>query len=486
MEENSKTKSGISRFKRIIAGILALLTAASTVLYTQTSIVLNSEALNERTQLLAAAQLLQTNEYAEMSRLGRISAYMKYYLSLAKSYEEYELGASIAIAQGNFEDAEACTAKAIETSPEDKNIRAELYYRMAYLQILMEDESSAMGWLNKGLEAKPKAEAYLVRAQIAAANGEGESAMADLRRYELIYGRNAKTAVYSAGICEAAGEYALAEEYYNLALEGADADKSCYLNRAHCRMEQGNFDGAEEDGKEYLRYYGEEKAHVSEMLGMGYMSAGVHEKATEQFVQAVEATAEPDATLLYYTALCAFIDEDYSLTRQYGEAAAEKAAAGSAPGRLQLQLDANGTIQVTSQGAALADLYRITAIAMMYTAEYKKAITYFDECMRAPDGVDTAGNLSYLRAVCEMAVGDYDKAIADLDAAITKGADKIGCIYSKGVCLKETGNTNQAEIYLNEVVLTSDDAELKNKAAELLRDMKTPEETEQNKGENKK
>ena len=102
MEENSKTKSGISRFKRIIAGILALLTAASTVLYTQTSIVLNSEALNERTQLLAAAQLLQTNEYAEMSRLGRISAYMKYYLSLAKSYEEYELGASMAVAQGKL------------------------------------------------------------------------------------------------------------------------------------------------------------------------------------------------------------------------------------------------------------------------------------------------------------------------------------------------------------------------------------------------
>lgn len=475
MESGEKRKLG-TVLKRILAGLLAVITGLTAILYVETSV--RDPAVKDRLRLLASAQLLQSDEYVNMSRGDRMTQYMKYFLTFAKGYEDYETGASIAIAQGHYEDAIPCLEKALEVLPAGKAPEP-VYYRLAYLCILAEKKEDALGWLNKALAGLPGAEGYLLRAQLRADGGDSEEAMADIRRYEAVNGADPESAIYPAAISEKAGQYEIAEAYYDLALTAKEPESVCYLNRAHCRMERGNMPGAEEDCAAYLAAGGTERLTVSQLLGIGYMRVEDYDRAAACFADTVEKTDNADVSTLYYAAMTAFISENYATAAAYGEQAILK---GGRPRDMKLDLDSNGLLEIRAAGAEVTDLYRITGVSETHIGEYAKAEQHLTGCLSEMEaaGVPEEGNLFYLRAVCEMALGKFGNAAKDLDKALENGADQYGCLYSKGVCLYMTGDPDGAAECLNQVVLFSGDDTLVRNAETLMNEILS------NKGEQQK
>lgn len=465
MESRKKT-SFSTILKRILAGFLAVIIGISTILYAETS-VRYPGGWSDRAQLLAGAQLLQSDEYMSMSRAGRMTSYMKYFLTLAKDYEDYELGASIAISRGNYTDAVACLEKALEKCQEENRAPEPLYYRISYLYVLTGEDDKALEWLNKGLESRPGAEGYLLRAQLLANRGEYEDAMADIRRFEARNGKTPEYAAYPAGIYEKAGQYETAEAYYDLALTAETPDPGYYLSRAHCRMETGNMKGAEEDCDAYLAAGGTDRKTAEELLGIGYMRLGDNAAAAGHFANVAAENDDAGESDLYCAAMTAFVSEDYAAAAEYGEKAIRKGAGGLS--NAQLGLDSSGTLEIHADAGEMTDLYRITAVSETHTGEYEQAEKNFTLCLKEMEsGSAEEGNLLYLRAVCEMALGKFSQAIRDLDQAIADGTERYGCLYSKGVCLYSTGDLAGAEECLREVAFGGSDEALIRNAKTLL------------------
>ena len=113
MSERAEVKKRGILF-RATAALLVAAMISGILVYQQTGVIINPEPMQNKAVRLAAKQLLADNDYANASRLERMSEYTRNLLSGRKSSGDYRRAAQIEIARENYQEAITLTSRAIE------------------------------------------------------------------------------------------------------------------------------------------------------------------------------------------------------------------------------------------------------------------------------------------------------------------------------------------------------------------------------------
>ena len=99
---------------------------------------------------------------------------------------------------------------------------------------------------------------------------------------------------------------------------------------------------------------------------------------------------------------------------------------------------------------------------------YEQAEESLNECLKRDNGAVYA---NYLRGTCRLAVGKYEEALQDFDAAIAAGEEPEGSHFSRGLCRKELGDTDGAMEDFEWVMLNGEDDELSQESYNQLQEL---------------
>ena len=470
--EEIKPKRPHRAVRRVLAGGLVVALFATGTLYNATNVALNANVLAKNAAVVAAMQLLENDEYANLGRFGRMSRYMQDYLTVARDYDDYELGAAIAISKGNYEDALACTDLSITGYEGDEIGLGDLYLRKGYLYTLLEDYESAETWLNRGIELHSSPEAYLTRAQVRLSLGDTQGALDDVAIYIDTADDAMELLPNLINVYEAAGDYQTAVGYYTMLLDDETYHKDdYYLNRAYCYTNMGEMDPAEADCASYSAAGGTDVAMADVMLGIGWMRQGEYSKADEFFLQALDDGYDNPEALNYYIVLCAYISGDYERTCEYGDQAVQAILDGSGGQTASLQLEeSTGKLQVTLAETDLSSLCLMTGAAHVQLGDFDSAIDSLTACLKT-DGSTVFAN--YLRGSCLLAAERYEEALADFDAAIEAGEEVEKSRYGRGICRMQLGDREGAMEDFDWVMLNGEDEDLFETTYEMVQQLLT-------------
>ena len=219
--QQANQKSRGKLWKRILAGCMALLLIASMAMGWAVQIrFMQMEYLG--TVLEHAAAITQENTgYLSESSLKRAWNILRYAVGKPKSFDDYEMYASLAIARKEYGEAIQYMHGCIDLySGESRWEHGILYLRLGSLYALTEDSRSAIASFDKALELAPgMADAYLLRAQMYAVLNDMDRAVADIRRYDELAGDDPAIRVSIGTLYESAGEYENAVACYTAGLE---------------------------------------------------------------------------------------------------------------------------------------------------------------------------------------------------------------------------------------------------------------------------
>lgn len=480
MGDNTAKKHDSGKvFRRILAGVLVVVMVITGTLYSATNISLNAKALEKKAAVLAAMQLLNSDDYASLGRLGRMSRYMQDYLTVAKDYDDYELGAAIAISKENYDDALACTDAAVGCYTGDDTGLGDLYLRKGYLYTLMEDYENAAEWLDKGILLHDAPEARLTRAQVRLSLGDTAGALADVKGYIATAEDAMELLPNLINIYEAAGDYQTAADYYTLLIDDETyRSNDYYLNRAYCYTNLGQMELAEADCALYAAAGGADAATADVMLGIGWMRQGEYTRADKAFLSTLErGYANPDA-LNYYIVLCAYISGDYEQACKYGDSAVQDILNGTGGQTAGLQLEQEtGKLKVSLAKTDISSLCLMTGAAHVQMGDYDSAIDSLTACLKTDGGTVFA---NYLRGSCLLTAERYEEALADFDAAIAAGEEVENSTYSRGICRMQLGDREGALDDFDWVMLNGENQELFEAAYQLMQQLFEEEAAETN------
>ena len=441
--------------RRVLAGTLALVLLLTSVLYTQAVVTLDPSGQTDDTARLAAMRLIQSDEYANASTGHRLSMMMRHYMTLVKDYEDYELGASIAIAQGKFADAAACTERAIGLYQGERAGLNRLYLRRGYLGILMNDYEDADRWLSRAVNGEERVEALSVRAQVRLELGKTREAVRDADACLARAGEPEQELALLVSVYESAGEYArLADVYTRMLQSGRPGRADFLLERAACYANLGEPEKTAADCAAYLEEGGADACEAWTLTGIGWMRAGRYEEAAQAFGSAADAAEDPSDSLLYYAVLCATMAGDMERASTYGDMAHGRTVSHAQASRL-----------VRLEEGSRAELLLMTARAHMVLGEYLPAAGVLSVyAAENPDGQP----VRFLRGTCLLAAGLPGQAAAELEAALDAQEDEAQCRYALGLCRMQTDRQEDAAREFAWVMDNSDDPELTAQAKAML------------------
>lgn len=472
-----KTRGGrYGVWTRVIAALLVAALLAGIVIYRQAEIAVNPEPMENKAVRLAAKTLLEENDYANASRLDRMTEITRNIFRGRNRFEDVEKAAQIAAAQANYPDAIALTGKAIDLFEGSDEKAAELYFRMGYLHVMQNEFAEARKWLDLGLELEDSCEAKLVRAQVLLNLGETEEARKDVTDYLQTAPDAEANLADLINVYEASGDYDTAVQLYTRLID--DSGKTEYLlNRAYCYTGLGRLEKALADRDAYAAAGGKEIAAADVMLGISLMRGGAYEQAGDHFILALNEQYSDPRSLYYYIVLCSYVSRNFEQACTYGDRLIEQINKGQSEGVATMNVEkTTGKLQVSLAQLDLSSLCLMTGASHVQTGTFDQAVESLTECLKQNEGVVYA---NYLRGTCLLAAEKYEEALADFDAAIAAGEEVEKSRYARGVCRMQLGDREGAMEDFDWVILNGKDEELFAEAASLLDSLIQPE------GENK-
>ncbi len=442
-QEVSKRRIG----QRIIAGLLALVFIVG--LYLSLRLQIRFSGLNYVGQVSEyAAQLTADNtDYLTQSTLDRAWVILKSTIRRPRTYDDFEMYSSIAIAREDYENAGTYLQGCIDTyAGGDQKELAVLYLRLGSLYVLQEDYEGAIRQLNAALEHDPElASAYFLRAQMYLAQGETEKAIEDVHTYQHMEGSDPVILASLAQLYESSGEYENAVECYTVGLENETTyDVELYAGRGRCEMLLEDFDAAQADLETYFQRGGaDSEGAAAAMLGMLRMNADDYGGAVTMFHRAVtDGYAEP--YLLYsQSVLCAYLDENYATAVRDGTRAIEGAEA---------------------VGESSDEFYYWVGMSYLLQEQYADAEDYLDEALkRSPELED----VEYYLGICALAQEKTEEAVEHFSASVEREESVSASLYNRAVCYALQEDKASAMADLDRVIELNEDEELTAQAVEL-------------------
>ena len=412
----------------------------------------------------AASVTADNTEYLSESTLKRAWNILRYAVGKPKTYDEFEMYASLAIARQDFAGAIPYMQGCIDHYSGDSSWeKAVLYMRLGSLHALSDNAQSSVSAFDKAIETEPKlADAYLLRAQMNSLLGNQELVAADIRSYDALVGDDPAIRAAVGGLYESAGEYESAVKCYTLGLEqSGGTDPELLAARGRCLVLTENLGAARQDLIDFFANGGQDPTgEYNLMLGLCRMEAEEYQQALNSFHNALNAGYAQQALVYSQCVLCAYIIGDYETVITDGEKALEALNQPS-----QQEPD---TPAIVDGRMSKEELHHWIGLARMAGEDFEGAKAEFmmiEDLAKAPEGV-----LYYL-GLCCASLGENEEAISHYTNSIEQQQMISLCMYNRGVSYLQLEKLEEGLTDLITVLQRNDDADATAAAAALLQEL---------------
>lgn len=451
---------GNKLWRRILAAVMALVLIASMFLGYAAQIRFGQLQYVGTVLEHAAAVTAGNTGYLEESTLQRAWKILRYAVGKPRTYEEYEMFASLAIARMAYAEAVPYMQGCIDLhSGEPPREKAVLYLRLGSLYALSDDAVNAVAAFDSAIATDDTlADAYLLRAQMNSLTGASDRILEDLRSYDRLTGENPALAATMAALYEGAGDYESAVRSYTLALEhSGGSDPMLLASRGRCYVLLQKLDAAMRDLNEFFTSGGTDSTgEYNLMLGLCQMEAEEYSKALNSFHNSLNAGYVQRALVLSQSILCAYIIGDYETVIQDGQQCLEA---------LKTQSGDTAELPVTQEQMLPEEVHHWMGLARMAEEDFEGAKAEFlaiEDLSRAPSGV-----LYYL-GLCCASLGDNETAIAHYTGSIEKQQMVSLSLYNRGIAYLQLEKLEEGLTDLITVLQRNDDAEASAATAAIL------------------
>ena len=412
----------------------------------------------------AASVTADNTEYLSESTLMRAWNILRYAVGKPKTYDEFEMYASLAIARQDYAGAipymQGCIDQYPGGSPREEAV---LHMRLGSLYALSDDVENAITSFGRAIETEPAlADAYLLRAQMLSLAGRQEAVVADIRSYDALVGDNPAIRVAVGGLYESAGEYESAAACYTLGLEqSGGTDPELLAARGRCLVLTENLGAARQDFIDFFANGGQDPTgEYNLMLGLCRMEAEEYQQALNSFHNALNAGYAQRSLVYSQCVLCAYIIGDYETVITDGEKALEALNQPS-----QQEPD---TPAIVDGRMSKEELHHWIGLARMAGEDFEGAKAEFmmiEDLAKAPEGV-----LYYL-GLCCASLGENEEAISHYTNSIEQQQMISLCMYNRGVSYLQLEKLEEGLTDLITVLQRNDDADATAAAAALLQEL---------------
>lgn len=314
---------------------------------------------------------------------------------------------------------------------------ADLLLKRACIDVIEEKNDMALLNLDAAIRVQPDlADAYLVRTQVYAAQGEVDAAIESLEKYIEL---TEDTSLYEtvAQLNEAKGDIEAAQAAYDKYVEGAGSEVAeAGFQSALYRMQAGKFEEAIEGFEAYAEdeTYG---AGAAYNIGICKMNLGDYAGAVEAFATSEEKGGTYEG-LYYNRGVCALMSEDWAKAAEdfeksiEGEPYVDDARYNLGICKMQ-QEDYEAAIAAFTE--LIGDGEATEEKADEEQTEVEEEQTEVEEERTVNDGA------YYYRAVCRAATGDLEGAVADYTVCIEHEYELAQSYYQRAQVYAALGDT---------------------------------------------
>ena len=400
-----------------------------------------TEAITEAVEDAAAAITEAVEENAASAGTASATAGGNQLLTTSES-QKLDAAYTLALNAINAEDYE--TAKeyinicfAYCDAQSDPVMFSDLLLKRACIDVIEGKNDMALLNLDAAIHVNPDlADAYLVRTQVYASQGDADRAIASLEKYiELTQ----DTSLYQtvAQLEEARGNIKAAQAAYDKYVQGAGAEvEEAGFQAGLYKLQSGSFEEAVAAFEAYLdnETY---KAGAYYNIGLCKMNLGDYPGAVEAFTNS-EANGGAFEGLYYNRGVSSLLNGDWA----------------------NAAIDFAKSIETEP---FVDDARYNLGICQLQTEDYEGAVATFTACIGDGEQADdSAEDLEinygayYYRAACRAALGLLDDAIADYTACIEKGYELGQSYYQRAQVYAALGDTEKQNADLAESLKYSD------------------------------
>lgn len=440
--ENVPKKSIFPKKIRILALILAVLLLGEIVFSNAVAVEFSSRKYADSEYKQAAEYIEQNDSYLTAGKLARMRAIVSM-LGDPKTYEQFSLFASVAIADEDYAGAAEYLIRSVDVYKGDDAGLSSVYIKIGCLKALDESWDSASDYFRKAIELdEDNPDAWLMLCEAYLNAGEYEKALAALESCSSL--RALSSEEFDALI-----QLKINLEKYDEALASCDeAEKGSLipaadiaLYRAQIYYTQGDFTQALAQA-EKSRSLGGDAVKVGSLIAFCNEENGDYSSALASCLELIDkGLADPG--IYQQAAQDAYELSDYETVIRVSEEALDKFG------------DNDDTLI------------------------FKKwlGISYFEEndlvnaeinLSAMIDSGESLPELNYLRGICEMGNGEYEKAVADFTAALPSDELTDEALYNRGLCYIKLGNTDAAANDFQEIIDRDSDPDIIALVCDLL------------------
>lgn len=430
---------------RIVAIFLAILFVGELFLFNSAGIKFSSKDY-EGTELEEAADYLQDNDpYLNASRLQRMRN-VAATLGTPKTYDEYSLFASVAIADQDYTRAAGYLNTCAEMFTGDDKELADIYVKIGCLWALDKQWKAAGDSFSHAISLNSEnSKAYLMLCEARLNTQEYERALDALETYGTMESYRPEEFDALIQLQVNLGRFEDALSSCDQALEAPDTDKPTFLNyKAQTAYLMGNFAEAKRLAQESLDAGGGKTQGLS-LISLCCSQEGDYSGA---FLAASKILEEENAAPSDFEQAVqyAYLVSDYPSIEEFSSTALEKF--GDTPETVVFR--------------------KWLGIAQVEKDDYTQALKNLTEYFQKEGKDAISPELYYLRGLCALANEDYALAEKDFSSGMKSDELKDECLYNRGLCRMKLEKTELAAQDFQEIIDRNADNEILKMTCELL------------------
>ena len=440
--ENTPRKSFFPLWVRIVALILAILLIGEIIFSRSVAVNFSSRKYADTDYEHAAEYIEQNDSYLTAGTLSRMRAAASM-LGEPKTYEQFSLFASVAIADEDYAKAADYLLRAAEVYEGDDKGLAALYIKVGCLNALDGSWSTAASRFEKAIQLDDTdPSAWLMLCETNLNLGNYEKALSDLETYSTF-------TELSDEEFDALIQLQISLEKYDDALSSCQkaeetgrippADIALY--RAQISYMQGDYEKCMELARSSIADGGD-PARCNSLIALCCESTGDYKAALAACLELIDK-GQADLTIYQQAAQDAYLTSDYENVIRVSEEALEK-------------------FGESDETLVFKKWLGLSYFETNDLANAEKNLTAMI------DSGETMPELNYLRGVCEMGDGKYEEAVSDFTASLVSEDLYDEALYNRGLCYIKLGDTDAAAVDFQEVIDRDEDEEIIAMICELL------------------